>query len=495
MADDLVISGGGSTAVATEELFDQLGQLRHVIDVIDECLARLTTLDGAVGRPELYRWEEPFARYAALNAEERITEAIGALRWAGFTARSLALALTASAEAYGGMERALTEFNQAMAARFAHALGWIFPGMAMLFSPVLATMAASTVIGYATMPEAGKQSFTDFLADQNELVTNPQLVMMVRLGVMSADDFAAGLARVEPHLLALLGDEGLGLLGLSTSAGLLAGVAAPFGALAETPVRVDRVSTRRVEPAATTFEERVRRIPQGDAQVRIDRFQTPGEPDRFEVYIGGTKDLGLVAAEEPWDMTSNVHALSMGEAGSYRAVQEAMRHAGIEATSPVQFIGHSQGGLVASALAGSGEYDARGLLTVGGVVSQSLVPDGVPWLAVEHIDDLVPALGGNRSAPEAVLVRRQVFAGETVPSDTLLPAHELSRYRETAALLDGSNDGRSGPLLETLNELGGDAESVTTTRYLARRVPDSPASTSSAGEAGSGGQVGGSASG
>src|SRR5690554_7899464 len=110
----------------------------------------------------------------------------------------------------------------------------------------------------------------------------------------------------------------------------------------------------------------------------------------FEVYIGGTRDLSLTTATEPWDMTSNVHTLSMGDAGSYRAAQEAMRLAGIDATTPVQFVGHSQGALVASALAGSGDYDARGLLTVGGVVSQSLVPEGVPWVAIEHTDDLVP---------------------------------------------------------------------------------------------------------
>lgn len=92
-------------------------------------------------------------------------------------------------------------------------------------------------------------------------------------------------------------------------------------------------------------------------------------------------------------------------------------------------------------------------------------------MAVEHTDDLVPALGGNRIAPEAVLVRRQVFAADGVPSDTVLPAHELSRYRETAAMLDGVRDERSGPFLDRLNEPGGNAESVITTRYLARRVP------------------------
>ncbi|MHA6669695.1 hypothetical protein ACX3O0_12580 [Homoserinimonas sp. A447] len=467
MDDGLTISGGGSTAVATAGLFEQARELHTVIIELDDCLARLESIDRGISGAELRAWN---AKYRAFAAEARIDDAVTALRVANATARSVVQALGASAEAYGLVERTLQGLSQALAAKFAYVLGFAFPWLAFLFGPTLASSAASGALAYAMMPGEKRESLHRWLADQNEIVTTPGLVTLVRLGVMSADDFGGGVARVSPQLLALLGDEGLGLLGLTTSAGLLAAAVRPYGALAETPVRVNRVSTRAVDTPATTFEERARRIPQGDSQVRIDRFHTDGQPDRFEVYIGGTKDLSLVAGKEPWDMTSNVNALSMGDAGSYRAVEEAMRLAGIEADSPVQFAGHSQGGLVASALASSGDYNAQGLFTVGGVVSQRLVPEGVPWLAIEHTDDLVPALGGNRSAPDAVLVRRQAFADEAVPSETVLPAHELTRYRQTAAMLDGSDDGRSGPILERLNNLGAGAETVTTTRYLARRV-------------------------
>ena len=213
-------------------------------------------------------------------------------------------------------------------------LGFAFPWLALLFGPTVAASAASGALAYAMLPGDHREALLRWLAAQNDVITNPQLVTLVRLGVMSADDFGGGLARVNPQLMSLLGDEGLGLLGLTTSAGLLATVASPFGALAETPVRVNRVSTRTVGGPATTFEERARRIPQGDTQIRIDRYHSHGQPDRFEVYIGGTKDLSLVATHEPWDMTSNVNALAMGEAGSYRAVEEAMRLAGIVTSCP-----------------------------------------------------------------------------------------------------------------------------------------------------------------
>lgn len=466
MADELIVSGGGSTAVATADLFEQAGQLQRLVEELDDCGIRLATIDRAIGPATLREWN---ARHSAFAAEGHLNDAALALRLAGATARSLLFALQASAEAYGGLERALQQLSQVIAAKFAYALGFLFPGLAVTLGPALVPSALSGAAAYAVSPANHRQVFHRWLTEQNEVVTNPEFVMLVRLGVMSADDFGGGLLGLSPHLVELLGDEGLGLLGLTTSAGLLAGLVSPFGALAETPVRVSRVSTRSGVPA-TTFEERARRIPQGDAQIRIDRIHTEGQADRFEVYVGGTRDFSPVASKEPWDMTSNVEGLSMGDAGSYRALEEAMRLAGIDADSPVQFVGHSQGALVASAAAASGDYNTQGLFTVGGVVSQRLVPEGVPWLAIEHTDDLVPALGGNRTAPDAVLVRREVFAGATVPGDTLLPAHELVRYRDTAALLDGSRDGRSGPVLDRLNQLGSGADSVTTTRYLARRL-------------------------
>jgi len=469
VTDELIVSGGGSTVVATAALLAFSDQLSHLVDELVDCSNRLAMIDRFVTPAGIGAADAPNSVW---EAERALDDASASLQRSIRTAVRLHVGLSASAEAYGAVEQQLQQLNQSLAAAFAYVLGFLFPALAGLLTPALLSTAASAGLAFAITPNGRREEFLGVLAEQNDILTNPQFVTLVRLAVMSADDFGGGLVGAHPQLVAMLGDEGLGLLGLTTSAGLLAGMAAPFGALAETPVRVARVSTRTTDAPAATFEERARRIPQGSAQIRIDRFHTEEQPDRFEVYVGGTKDLGLVANKEPWDMTSNVHALSMGDAGSYRAVEEAMRAAGIDADSPVQFVGHSQGGLVTSAIAASGDFNAQGLYTVGGVVSQSLVPEGVPWLAIEHTDDLVPALGGNRSAPDAVLVRREVFADQAVPSDTLLPAHELTRYRETAAMLDSGGDARSAEVLERLNSLGRDAETVTTTRYLARRLAD-----------------------
>lgn len=465
MADDLVVSGGGSIAVATSELLGQGRRLGRLGDELTSCIARLSTIDRTITLRKLRIADAPLS---ALIAERHLDDAVAAIRWAGRYAWLLESSLAASAIAYGSVERLAQQFAQSASAQFSYGLGLIFPGLALLLGPG----AVTGVVAYSLLPESHRAGLAFWLREHTGLLTNPEVVQLVRLGVMSADDFGGGLLRVRPEIVGLLGDEGLGLLGLTSSAATLAAAAGGVGALAETPVRVDRVSTRTDARPSTTFEERVRRIPGGDAQIRIDRFHSAGRPDRFEVYLGGTKDLGLIAGTEPWDMTSNVNALSLGDAGSYRAAEQAMRLAGIEAESPVQFVGHSQGGLIAAALASSGDYNARGLFTVGGVVSQALVPEGVPWVAIEHTDDLIPALGGNRSGTDAVLVRREVFAGETVPQEVPLPAHEVTRYRQTAAMLDRSDDGRSGRVLDRLNSLAEGGVEVTTTRYFARRLPE-----------------------
>lgn len=467
MHDDLVVSGGGSTAVATVELFEMAQALCVVVVQLEQCVTRIDSIDHSVSLPELV-WAVPAP--FALAAEWQLTQVRTSIWLAANTARALAISLFASAEAYGVTERGAQHLVQGISAKLAYALGLIFPRLAAALGPPVAGTAAGGAVALADAPQHSREQLAAWLLDQNEALTNPLTVLLVRLGVMGADDFAAGVAAVNPTLMHILGDEGLGLLGLTSAAGAAVLLARPTGALAETPVRVARVSTRTDAGAALSYAARAERIPLGDAQIRIDRHQAEGRPDSFTVYLGGTKDLGLTAMSQPWDMTSNVNAMAMGDAGSYRAAKEAMLLAGIDASAPVQLVGYSQGGLIAAALAGSGEYNVQGMFTVGGVVSQDLVPQGVDWLAIEHSDDVMPALGGNRNAPDAVLVRREVFAGSPVPADSLLPAHELSRYRETAVMLDGSSDGRSDRMLERLNEISAGTTRVTSTTYLARRV-------------------------
>jgi pimeloyl-ACP methyl ester carboxylesterase len=227
-----------------------------------------------------------------------------------------------------------------------------------------------------------------------------------------------------------------------------------------------RSTSNDVTPARG-IGDRAERIPEEPEQIRIDRYSTPGAPDRFEVYIAGTAELAVSGDDEPWDMTSNLTAMAGGSAGSFRAVEEAMHLAGIEAGDPVTFTGYSQGGIIAAQLAASGQYAVDGIVSFGAPAGQVAVPHDIPYLAVEHTNDLVPALGGTFASSEPVVVRRQLFDGPPPLGEYVLPAHRLTHYVETADLVDVSDDPRIEAALRRFEHAP--ATSVTSTVYLATR--------------------------
>jgi hypothetical protein len=287
---------------------------------------------------------------------------------------------------------------------------------------------------------------------------------------MSVDEFGGGLLRIPPDAVAMLGEDGAHVLGLASSLRVIAALARPTGVLRETPVLVAERSRLSAVPRATGYADRAGRIPVGAAQVRIDRYHTPGSDDRFEVYIGGTRDFSVVTGTEPWDMTSNVDAMAGVDAGSVRAVREAMAQAGVTASTPVVVTGYSQGGLIAAQLAASGEFDIRGLCTLGAPAGQIPVPAEIPWVAIEHTDDLVPAVGGTWRSAAPVIVRRQVFAGRPIDTSIALPAHQLEAYRQTAAAADRSHERRLTGVIARLDGFGDGARTVDSVLYQARRT-------------------------
>jgi hypothetical protein len=66
----------------------------------------------------------------------------------------------------------------------------------------------------------------------------------------------------------------------------------------------------------------------------------------------------------------------------------------------------------------------------------------MPAIAVEHADDIVPALGPTAQEDQRLYVRRELFAGREVPASETLPAHQLVGYRDTARLVDDSPEPR-----------------------------------------------------
>ena len=511
MSDDLLVGGGGAIAVATVALFDQVARLERLESSLEECARILGAMDAvAVSRLP----GTASCRPALEQAGRGVDDARALLGLAAVRSAHLASGLRLSAKVYGAGESALAAFSERLAGDFAAGLGFLAARFGLLVAPGLllagsrvavpftiartvagtvagtmgstvantvagtvastaANTMANTVASHATRrsPGAGADAAERWLAGHKAMLSDPRFVQLARVSIVSLDEFGAGAVGLPVPVVRLLGEDGLGLLGLDTTVGAVAVGASVVGAFRETGVRTAPVATTPSTPAEG-FADRAARVPSGSAQVRVDRYSAPGQQDRFEVYLGGTADFSPMSGKEPFDLTSNITALSAGgQSGAYRAVEDALGQAGVGPHSPLVVTGYSQGGLVAAQLAASGDYDVRGLYTLGAPSGQVDVPRDVQWVAVEHTDDLVPALGGTWATADPVLVRRKVFSDVAPPPELALPAHAAEQYRATAALIDAANESRLREAGAAFDLVGRGAESVESTWYRASRVP------------------------
>jgi len=196
-------------------------------------------------------------------------------------------------------------------------------------------------------------------------------------------------------------------------------------------VALTQGSVRSVE-APVGLADRVRRIPEGPATIRVERFG--GDDGVTEVYIAGTRDFAFGSTSEPFDMESNLALTGGVAAASLVAVEAAMRSAGVRPGDKVVFTGHSQGGLIAARLAESGRYDTQGLVMVGAPGGTAPVRGDYPAVALAHSDDVVPHLGGARGRSREVRIERP--SGQ--PPGNPVAAHSLTGYVATASAADSS---------------------------------------------------------
>ena len=157
---------------------------------------------------------------------------------------------------------------------------------------------------------------------------------------------------------------------------------------------------------------------------------------------------------------------------------------------PVLLVGHSQGALNAVRVAEDGGYRVGGVVQLGGPTGQITLPEDVPVLAVEHDEDLVPALGGTAASGASglrrLLVRRSLpdggFGVPTSSATAVFPAHDLGAYRRTLAAVERSDDARVTAFARRIGPFL-DADDGVSTRWRARRVSAPPGPTADAGSA------------
>jgi hypothetical protein len=472
-SDGLIVSGGGTTMVATDDLLAEAALLRIVHSEAREWQTQLTRIRSLEYEPGP-SWQVG-GRAANIYAAARAIDAVEE------HSAELADSLTGAAEGYGQAERLVALLARYAGAGSGYAVGRVAPVLALLAIPALAGGAFAWLVthlfGLSSIEKAPALA-AEWLRNNPRMLTNPVIVHAVRVLVSSLDDAAAGAVGVPFPLSFSLGDEGVGVLGVSSSAAVMLAASRPFGLLRETPVSARSAAMTTRAPPPTGLGGLAARIPPATVngpQMRIERYGTPAAPT-WVVYVGGTVGWDPSASEEPWDLTSNVAAVAEQESGSYRAVVRAMHDAGVRAGDPVVQVGHSQGGLIAAQIAASGEFNTVAIATFGAPAGQVPVPDSVPMIATEHSDDLVPALGGTqRDATEPgtdhLVVRREVYAERELPQGDPLPAHSLVNYTETAELIDASPEPRLVEFRAALGDLlGNEPGEVTLWRAGRARV-------------------------
>ncbi len=504
-------AGGGRFSVDSDSIASSAAALTRAESALGAAIARMDS-SAAADAVAPARDAPPGVHALAAHADALTQRGTVATRRVIDRLREVATALRVGAAAYGWLDAALTRSAQALAADAAMTLGYVASLFRWAVPPALAAFvvvqaaaelaarddaarddAAAAGDGSGDGRRNGRSAGAAGGGGQDRLreaLADPKVVMAIRMGVMSADDLIAGLAGLPPAVIRMLGDEGLGVFGLDAAAATVIGAAALGGALRETPVRVRAVGSA-TGSAAVGFAGRAARVPTGDhlqrhppdgppvrprqppPQIRIDRHLRAGLPDRFELFIGGTADFSPRATDEPFDLTGNLHGIAGSEGGSLRAVEQALAQAGAGPSSEIVVTGYSQGGLVAANLAASGDHTVTGLLTFGAPAAQIAVPAHVPWVAMEHRDDLVPALGGMWTSDDAVVVTRTALDAEGPTSvggqpDAPVPAHRFSLYERTAGLADASTDARLAAAARAF-DAGPPATRVQTTWFRASR--------------------------
>ena len=342
MGDELVIGGSGSFAVGTDELFACAEQLRELRREMSALGSDLGIIDSLVSKWQLRSAAVPAS---AFEAEAEIHRARVVIAEVELQSRAMDSAIEAAAAGYG--------FAEHFVGRMIHEFTGQFGAMLARFSPMLllATLAGTAVLGVAggiliekangvgqgpnrfgpnqrgpnqrgpdqpSRSPLGSSPFstshtgrpgeshpTPWFREHNEIVTNPLTVGLVRLASQASGDVVAGALGVPPQLTSLLGGAGV-MIG--STAVMRAG--STIGLFKETPVRLVDSHTQAVSSSPSGFAERLSRVPDTEttdgAQVVIEKYSTPGDVDRFEVYIAGTVTFSPSADSEPWDMTSNM---------------------------------------------------------------------------------------------------------------------------------------------------------------------------------------------
>ncbi|GGB74932.1 hypothetical protein N798_10095 [Knoellia flava TL1] len=265
----------------------------------------------------------------------------------------------------------------------------------------------------------------------------------------SAERYEAAEASVR-GLVAGLHDQAMGIAWLVSET-----TGRAFGLLDEGEgwdVSVTEVPAPDYVPAPTTTDSLLAGVETLGGQgsrggVRVLEVPLADGTTTWVVQVPGTHGGWAEGDPVPMDWPANVALMLHATSASKVAAERALSLAQADRASPrdrVVLVGHSQGGIVAAALASDPAFARRHrvthVVTAGSPIDDFPVPVTTQVLSLQHRTDPVHAL--DLSPPPDRRSWTTVEASAPIPAGAHLTAgaHALSAYRSTAAAADRSDD-------------------------------------------------------
>lgn len=173
--------------------------------------------------------------------------------------------------------------------------------------------------------------------------------------------------------------------------------AEPEVVAAETPILASALVARVDSLAKHPTGGGVRGPKSTHGEFEILRHENEGERPSWSVIVRGTQEW-LPGTANPKDMQANLLLMAGLPTDEEAAIMTALELEGAKPGDSVEVAGHSQGGLVAGALASkpvfAGKYEVAAVVTAGSPIATMNIPANTPVLSFENADDIVPALEG-----------------------------------------------------------------------------------------------------
>lgn len=311
-------------------------------------------------------------------------------------------------------------------------------GMAIAFT-VIGTGILAHHAGVLPEPDAVASWGSDVLAP---VLASPMGALAVRAFVSAGDEIVTGLAGFQLRTP------------IGTPIRAPGGFDSPQTVSGSISAMTDRIDGRsefdlRSEPrdpaaAPESIAEVVGSIPpsvDGEPQVVITEYLAADGSTTYLVSVAGTSSAGY-GGDNVFDLRGNVAAYGALDRESVAAVDAVMREHGITADDAVVFAGYSQGALVTTALAASGDWSTQSMVTIGSPTHGNVVPGDVPIVQIEHANDPIVALNGLPQAPanDVSVVVRNPHPQGIGPGGDPLAGHAFDTYLTTAGEYDALTD-------------------------------------------------------